>query len=468
MTDSLQTARLRLNAQSRKKLERLTGDLGIDVTDEVGAVPANLLHADALRKSYGRSLRHGLDPTNYMKPSETWGRVPVKILSGDFYQLPPVPASASLLAPQRHQTYEHQQGRKLLLDMEYVVEFTQMQRFTDPLLIEILEAMRTPGGKRISEAAWSALQATVLCSRDSRLRDAREWYECAYEWRIVSYAIHAHARLNAKAAEQLLYYIPSVDIPSGRMSRLDFDEMHGHPNIGASARLAGILPIYIGMQMILTESYLPPRIVRGTAVEVVGIELHPEEGILSDRSSVASDGCVVLQYLPKCIYVRVCDCTDVFLAPSAGASQPGCFDLRGVLAVQTVTKPWKYKSKAMQHDVSVTRRQFPLLPKKQCTLHGVQGQTAEPGIIAHWSFPKGLSKESVWLAYYVTLSRPRSLATLLCHSMPDRGMIEGGPPETISKALEELVVRKIDTTRIASANARRELGWPPRADRRNM
>ena len=40
--------------------------------------------------------------------------------------------------------------------MEYVVDFTQMQRLTDPLLVEILEAMRTPGGKQISEAAWSA------------------------------------------------------------------------------------------------------------------------------------------------------------------------------------------------------------------------------------------------------------------------------------------------------------------------
>eukprot|EP00812_Abedinium_dasypus_P007843 NODE_1_length_8589_cov_4.556480.p1 GENE.NODE_1_length_8589_cov_4.556480~~NODE_1_length_8589_cov_4.556480.p1 ORF type:complete len:2586 (+),score=446.46 NODE_1_length_8589_cov_4.556480:571-8328(+) len=461
MTDSLQTARLRLNAQSRKKLERLTGDLGIDVTDEVGAVPAEMLHADALRKSYGRSLRHGLDPTNYMTPSETWGRMPVKILSGDFYQLPPVPVSASLLAPLKRHSYEHQQGRKLLLDMEYVVDFTQMQRFTDPLLVEILEAMRTPGGKEISEAAWSALQATVIGLRDPRLRDARGWYECAYEWRIVSYAMHAHARLNAKAAEKVLCNIPSVDNPAGRMSRVDFDDMRGHPNIGESAKLAGILPIYIGMDMILTESYLLPRIVRGTAVQVVGVELHPEE-IRSNRSSVASDGCLVLHYLPKCIYVRVCDCTDVFLAPSAAATQPGSLDLRGVLAVQTVTRPWKYKTKAMEHAVSVTRRQFPLLPRKQCTFHGVQGNTAEPGFIAHWSFPKGLSKESVWLAHYVGLSRPRSLATLLCHSLPDRGIIEGGPPETISKALDELFARRVEATQAACANARRELGWPPR------
>ena len=58
-----------------------------------------------------------------MKPQDIGGRMPVKLLCGDFYLLPPVPASASLLASTKGQTYEHQQGRKLLADMEYVVGF---------------------------------------------------------------------------------------------------------------------------------------------------------------------------------------------------------------------------------------------------------------------------------------------------------------------------------------------------------
>ena len=39
------------------------------------------------------------------------GRMAVKIVCGDFYQLPPVSPSASLLAPHTGQSYEHQQGR---------------------------------------------------------------------------------------------------------------------------------------------------------------------------------------------------------------------------------------------------------------------------------------------------------------------------------------------------------------------
>ena len=121
MTDSLQTARLRLNPQTQKKMDHLVGETGIDVIDELGCVSGTMLHADALRKTYGRSLRYNLDTTQYMKPQETWGRMAAKLLCGDFYQLPPVPSSASLLAPTTRQTYEHQQGRKILADMQYVV-----------------------------------------------------------------------------------------------------------------------------------------------------------------------------------------------------------------------------------------------------------------------------------------------------------------------------------------------------------
>ena len=80
-------------------MDRVVGDLSVDVVDKLGCVPGALLHADALRKTYGRCLRHNLDPTQYMKPSETCGRMAAKILSGNFCKLPPVPASASLLAP---------------------------------------------------------------------------------------------------------------------------------------------------------------------------------------------------------------------------------------------------------------------------------------------------------------------------------------------------------------------------------
>ena len=58
MSDSLQTARVRLNPQTAKKLSRLLNTAGVAVIDEVGAVQGSLLHADALRSTYGLSLIH--------------------------------------------------------------------------------------------------------------------------------------------------------------------------------------------------------------------------------------------------------------------------------------------------------------------------------------------------------------------------------------------------------------------------
>ena len=75
-------------------------------------------------------------------------------------------------------------------------------------------------------------------------------------------------------------------------------------------------------------------------------------------------------------------------------------------------------------------------------------KTADPGFIVHWTFPPGLSKESKWLAYYVSLSRPRSFSKLLSHGLPEREIIEAGPPEDIVKAFKELFTGKIARTKL--------------------
>ena len=468
LTSSLKTARLRLDATSQKKMDFLTGDLAVGAIDEIGAVPGDLLHADALRTTYGRCLRYNLDPTLYMKPSETWGRMFAKILCGDFLQLPPVPPTASLLAedtPKKPQSYEWRQARKLLMDMEYVVDFRQMRRFTDPLLVEILEAMRTPGGKKISDAAWAALGETVLKpgdASDQRLANARHWYECAYEWRHVSFAMHAHARLNAKAEGKVLYFVQAVDRPRRRITQEEYEAMRACSNIGTSAKLPGLLPLYVGMEMILTSSYLPPRIVRGAEVVVVDIELHPFDAARLRNSTLDSSGCVLLQYMPNCVYVRLRDDKEDYLSAGSSASPSGSQSLRGVFAVEPDTREWTFRPDATQQDIHARRTQVPLLPRKQTTYHGVQGKTGDPGCIVHLTFPKGLAKESVWLAYYVALSRPRSLAQLLCHGKPDRSLIEGGPPAALADALDLLFSAKIERTKVACAAARRYLGWPVR------
>ena len=57
----------------------------------------------------------------------------------------------------------------------------------------------------------------------------------------------------------MLFYVPAVDRPSARLSKEEFDEMGGDPNIGAAGKMPGLLPLFVGMEVILTESLLPPR-----------------------------------------------------------------------------------------------------------------------------------------------------------------------------------------------------------------
>ena len=65
------------------------------------------------------------------------------------------------------------------------------------------------------------------------------------------------------------------------------------------------------MDVILKDSDLPPKVVRGAIADIVGIEFHAQEQSLHGRTSRASSGCAILSFMLKCIYVRVRNCKDV-------------------------------------------------------------------------------------------------------------------------------------------------------------
>ena len=70
------------------------------------------------------------------------------------------------------------------------------------------------------------------------------------------------------------------------------------------------------------------------------------------------------------------------------------------------------------------------MPLPACPLYGLQGTTADPGLVAHWTVPKRMSPDVHWLLVYVVLSRVRSLDSLVSFDFSDalRKVIERGPP----------------------------------------
>ena len=211
----------------------LKGELGVEVTDELGAVQGELLHADCLRTTYGRAQRHNLDSTQYMRPQEKWGRMPARILCGDFLQLPPVPATASMLAPPGRHSYEHHQGVALLASVPYVIDFVEMKRFEDDKQLQLLQNMRVPGGVPVPEDTWKAIVATQYkAGKDAaQLLACSKWHEAAYDWRTVSFAMQTKARLQAKQAGRILYYIQAVDRVSQHVTENELLRIVAEPNL---------------------------------------------------------------------------------------------------------------------------------------------------------------------------------------------------------------------------------------------
>ena len=99
--------------------------------------------------------------------------------------------------------------------------------------------------------------------------------------------------------------------------------------------------------------------------------------------------------------------------------------------------------------------------KTASTLHTLQGVTATPGLIFHWKFPRFFSPELRWLATYVALSRPPSLAQLISVGIPAdlRDVIEGGPPEGILTRFNDIFQELEVATHLRAAEVMQELGW---------
>ena len=113
------------------------------------------------------------------------------------------------------------------------------------------------------------------------------------------------------------------------------------------------------------------------------------------------------------------------------------------------------------YTIQVQRRQLPMTIRTASAIHTLQGVTTKPGLIFHWKFLRFFSEELRWLATYVALSRPPSLAQLISVGLPDnlRNIIESGPPEGILSRYCDMFKDKEDATHIRAAEVMRELGW---------
>ena len=154
-------------------------------------------------------------------------------------------------------------------------------------------------------------------------------------------------------------------------------------------------------------------------------------------------------------------------ADGAKRDCPNCDCRAGCVAIQpqlsrsfVVDVPAPAKEQG-DYKLRIQRRQLPMTIKTASTLHTLQGVTATPGLIFHWKFPRFFSAELRWLATYVALSRPPSLAQLISVGIPAdlRDLIEGGPPEGILTKFNNISQEIEMATHLRATEVMRELGW---------
>ena len=184
----------------------------------------------------------------------------------------------------------------------------------------------------------------------------------------------------------------------------------------------------------------------------------------------------ILKKLPLAVVVKLDNVKTEFLPPvpcalhtATGAEREcarcdfraGCIAVEPQLSRGSFIVEVEDTASSARYDLKVQRRQLPMTIKKASTLYTLQGVTATPGLIFHWKFPRFFSAELRWLATYVALSRPESLAQLISVGIPVdlRDIIEGGPPEGIISKFDDLFGEIEEATHLRAAEVMRELGW---------
>ena len=480
---SLRTSALALTTQRRVKLERTCIPAGAVIEDEFSMIAGSMNHAASLLFTYAREGTYRLRREDYAQPRERYGRVAILAWAGDHLQLPPVPKKNSLLAPLQSTSQEHRVGASIFRNAQYVFQMRQMMRFKDARLLRILQTMRTVGGQALSPTDWKALLDTEANEQGCSVAQPtppQGWYHTCYVWSIIAMASYVDARDSARLAQKTLFYVQAVDVITNysascpEQSRDLFRSLLQVPSLTKTKRLPAFCLLHVGMEVRLTTTLDQPYAVQDATATV--LEIHYAEHDAAAQQymrSAAQPEEVLLDQLPVAVLVRLHDCKHVFLPcePCDGCEAFNSLcekcgdkrkDLEGIFAVQPIPRSWTYDGPELKGQyVNVARRQLPLGPARVLPLYSMQGMTAEPGLVAHWTFPPRLDYDIKWLIGYVILSRVPSLPQLMSIGLSDkiRAIIEGGPPDSLVQAFNTLFQDKAEQTLAAALEARRRLGW---------
>ena len=487
---SLLTPHLRQKPRQTAYVRR-QGRQGARVYDEFSQLNSKLWHADMYMTSVARNLAWEAaeqaselqgqdlrpDPARYTDLDQSWGAMPVVVVAGDELQFPCVPAAAGLLAPIIGTSDEQKAAVKCFTSFQDVYKLRTQKRFTDPVLINILEKMRRKGGCKLTSAEWERLESTEVEGGD--LSGTEHWFEAAYEWSIVTLATVVRSQLSASSQKTPLFVVQAEDqflsaIDAGHVRDPLRDaaafahishEVLQHPSMNETGRLPSFCMFHVGMRVRFTQTVESGLVVVDQTGVVVGLDFHENEPVENKEALELRNKAVqLLRHFPTLVYVKLDrangDTTRLrFLddepcarhqAEGVDAECDDCREFSDVVAVEPSTNrpAWSLRIKSLDVTVKVKRVQLPFVCAGASTEHVLQGTTCDPGLLFHWKFPRRMKSELRWLGIYVALSRVRSLDSLKSIGLTKkiREDIERGPPDGILERFEMYFGKKIEET----------------------
>jgi hypothetical protein len=106
----------------------------------------------------------------------------------------------------------------------------------------------------------------------------------------------------------------------------------------------------------------------------------------------------------------------------------------------------------------INRVQFPIMPSEVRTVHAAQGRTFRNKAIFDLGKAQGLCPDAYWLNLYTMLSRPTRLEDMLLINLPDKEILEEGPPKDLRDTLRRFE-REAEELRVRIKEQLITLGW---------
>ena len=432
--------------------------------DEFGMTGADLFHTALQSMGMGRDGVDGFKERDYL--TQLFGGIPSVKLTGDFMQLPPVIVQGLIAfwKDEPARKWEVEQAWKAYKSVENCIVLRECRRFEEPFIEELLNSIRAK--RRVRDEVWTEFEQ-CFAGAEEHLEDGEdkrmqqpEFLDAMFtsvHWAMVAREQQRRAKRDAARAGAMLYYVQAVDNHRHERDRELYMRMLQVANMTKTARMMGMLPLYVGMQVRVTRRLSPAlQIVQEATGTVVGIEFDVEERtpwVDDEQHAAWQRGWVNLEYLPTCVYVKMDGAEDVAFSEDL---DPGVYavtpeeDVTDQINILGVTMTFK-------------RKQIPLAPRDVRTVQGMQGVTT-PYLVANLAGGENLTTEEArevyWAHVYVMLSRVKWMQHLIVINAPAnlREILEAGPPRHVLREMARLYALERKTIPRA-LSALKRLGW---------